>query len=438
VNRTVEKGKTLLIDGPASVTLTSGKVEVFGSTITTTGKVVIRESKRLPFRVEETAVFDISLGENAAAEEVEEDTIPSSWNKACEELLNLEAKPVTALVLGTVDSGKSSFCTYLTNKALREKRKVAVLDGDLGQSDIGPPSTVAYSFVAKPLTDLFNLRAKNAFFIGETSPSGATGKVIEGLTSLKKEILANDPELVVINTDGWIEGECAVSYKVQLIGELSPDVLFCIQQKDELTPLSNALEKLRKVLVESPSAIRQRDTERRRSLRELGYIKYLRNAKVLSLSLNWLKVEGNELFGIRKTHMSMNQSSKVYGLLGMRPLHLSEFGDKVYVVIGRRRWIESENIKKVEEFTKKKVIVTRKGDEEGLLTGMYDANRKFLGIGIVQEVDYVRKALKICTPVSEEVSILSLGKVRLDKNMKEIPAVTEESQIDFAAFRKLF
>jgi polynucleotide 5'-hydroxyl-kinase GRC3/NOL9 len=438
MNRTVEKGKTLVIDGPASVTLTSGRVEVFGSTMATTGKVVIRESKRLPFRVEETAAFDVSLGENAASEEVEGDTIPSSWNKASDELLSLEAEPITAMVLGTVDSGKSSFCTYLINKALREKQKVAILDGDLGQSDIGPPSTVAYSFVTKPLTDLFNLRAKNAFFIGETSPSGATGKVMEGLTSLKREISANNPELIVINTDGWVEGECAVSYKVQLVSELGPDVIFCIQQKDELTPLSNMIERFRKVLVESPSAIRQRDTERRRSLRELGYIKYLRNAKVLSLSLNWLKVEGNELFGIRKTRMSMSQSSKVYGLLGMRPLHLSEFGDKMYVVIGRRRWIESENIKKVEEFTKKKVIVTRKGDEEGLLTGMYDADRKFLGIGIVQEVDYVRKALKMYTPVSEEVSILSLGKVRLDKNMKEIPAVMEESQMDFAAFRKLF
>jgi polynucleotide 5'-hydroxyl-kinase GRC3/NOL9 len=438
MNRTVEKGKTLLIDGPGSVTVISGKVEVFGSTVAPTGKVVIREDKRLPFTVEETAVFNISLGDDAAAEEVEGSTVPSSWNKACEELLNLEAKPVTALVLGTVDSGKSSFCTYLINRALCEKRKVAILDGDLGQSDIGPPSTVAYSFVTKPLTDLFNLQAKNAFFIGETSPSGATVKVIEGLASLKKEISANSPELVVINTDGWVEGECAVSYKVQLIGELGPDVIFCIQQKDELTPLSNAIGKFKKVLVESPSAIRQRDNEKRRNLRELGYIKYLRNAKVLSLSLNWLIVEGNELLGIRKTRMSMNQSSKVYGLLGMRPLHLSELGDKVYIVIGRRRWIESENIKKVEEFTKKKVVVTRKGDEEGLLTGMYSADRKFLGIGIVQEVDYLRKALKICTPVSGEVSILALGKVRLDKNMKEIPAVTEENQIDFASFKKLF
>jgi len=342
------------------------------------------------------------------------------------------------MVLGGVDSGKTSFCTYLINKALQENGKVAILDGDLGQSDIGPPCTVAYAFITKPITDLFNLQAKNAFFVGDTSPSGATSKVIEGLASLKKEISTSSPEFVVINTDGWIEGECAVNYKVQLAGELDPDVIFCIQQEEELTPLFNALEKFKKVAVESPLAIRQRDTEKRRNLRELGYIKYLRNTKVQSLSLSWLKVEGNELFGTCKTRMSMRQSSQLYGLLGMKPLHLSELSDRVCVVIGRRRWIDSENIKKVEEFTKKKVVVTRKGEEEGLLAALYNAERKFLGVGVLQEIDYLRKTVKICTPVSGKISVLALGKVKLDKNMKEIPSIPGENHLDFSSFRKLF
>jgi polynucleotide 5'-hydroxyl-kinase GRC3/NOL9 len=438
MNRTVEKGKTLLVDGPASVVVASGKAEAFGSTIGTTSKIVIREGKRLPFAVEEKATFDISLGENATAEEIDGNTIPSSWVKACEELVNFQTKPVTAMVLGGVDSGKTSFCTYLVNKILQEKRKVAVLDGDLGQSDIGPPCTVAYTFITKPITDLFNLQAKNAFFVGETSPSGATSKVIEGLASLNKEISTSNPEFVVINTDGWIEGECAVNYKVQLAEEINPNVIFYIQQKDELTPLLNALGKFKKVVAESPLAIRQRDTEKRRNLRELGYIKYLRNAKVQSLSLSWLKVEGNELFGICKTRMSMRQSSKIYELLGMKPLHISELTDRICVVIGRRRWIDPENIKKVEEFTKKKVVVTHKGEEEGLLAALYNAERKFLGICVLQEIDYLRKTLKICTPVSGEISALALGKVKLDKNMKEIPSIPGENNLDFSSFRKLF
>jgi polynucleotide 5'-hydroxyl-kinase GRC3/NOL9 len=435
LKRTVKKGTTLLVDGPASVTVTSGRVEAFGSIISGASKVVVREGKRLPFAVEETAAFEIELGDTASTEEVEANTVPPSWNDACKEFLDLQAKPVTAMVIGSVDSGKTSFCTYLVNRILSEKRKVAVLDGDLGQSDIGPPSTIGYAFVIRPITDLFSLRAKNAFFVGETSPSKVTGKVIAAMASLKKEVLASNSECVVINTDGWVEGEFAVNYKIELTEELNPDFIFCIQQKNELAPFINDLEKFKKIVVESPSFIRQRDIEKRRSLRELGYIKYLANPKVLSLSLSWLKVEGSELLDICKTRTNARQASRAYGLLGMKPLHLSELGDKVCVVIGKRSRIDVDNIKKLEEYTNKKVVVARKGEEEGLLAGLYDSKRKFLGIGVLEEIDYMRKTVKISTPVSGDIGILALGTIKLDKNMKEIPVTQQENEMDFMSFK---
>jgi polynucleotide 5'-kinase involved in rRNA processing len=254
---------------------------------------------------------------------------------------------------------------------------------------------------------------------------------------LKKEILTANPEVFIINTDGWVEGECAFKYKVKLVEELSPDVVFCLQQKDELNPLLTGLERFRKAVVESPLAIRQRDQDKRKSLRELGYKKYLRNLRVQSLSLSWVKVEGNESFVVNKAHINAKEARKIYELLGMKPLQLSETSNKISIVIGRRRWISSDNIRKLEESSKKKVIVTRKGEEEGLLAAMYDDQRKFLGVGVVQEIDYLRKTLKIATPVSEEASILALGRVKLDKNLKEISS-TDENTIDFASFKKLF
>ncbi len=436
--RTIDSGNTLLVDGPASVMVTSGKVKVFGSTLGSASKVVIREGKRLPFAVEEKATFEISLGENANVEEVEGDTIPPSWVKSFEELVENQTKPVTAIVLGTVDSGKTSFCTYLINKLISEKKKVAILDGDLGQADIGPPCTIAYAFVTKPIWDLFNLETKNAFFVGVTSPNGAVNKVIEGLTTLKKEILDNDPDFIVINTDGWVEGEDAGKYKIQLVEKLEPDIVFCIQQKDELALVINSLEKLRKVVVESPPAIRQRSREKRRNLRELGYVKYLRNAKVQSLPLGWLEIEGNDLLGLGKAHENTRQARKIYELLGSKPLHFAELEDRICIVIGKRRWINADNIKKVEEHSKKRVIVIRKGEEEGLLIALHDAKRKFLGIGVLQEIDYLRKNIKIFTPVSGEISRITLGKIKLDKNFKEIQAFIEENQSEFTEFRKLF
>jgi polynucleotide 5'-hydroxyl-kinase GRC3/NOL9 len=432
MNRTVESGKTLLVDGPASVTVISGKAEVFGSILGSSSKVVIREGKRLPFVVTEKASFQISLGENASVEEVDGNTIPPSWSKSYEELTKLDTKPAAAIVLGTVDSGKTSFCTYLVNNLLKEKRKVAVLDGDLGQSDIGPPCTVAYAFVTKPVTDLFNLELKNAFFVGATSPSAAVNKVIEGLATLKREIIEGNPDFVVINTDGWVEGEDAVNYKVRLVEELNPDIIFCIQQKDELTPLLNALGTFKKVVVDSPVAIRQRSREKRKSLRELGYIKYLKNAKVQSFPINWLKIEDDWLLGLGRASGNIRYARKIYELLGMKPLHFAELPDKICIIIGRSRWVDGDNIKRIEEFAKKKVVVTRKGEEAGLLTALHDQKRKFLGIGILHEVDFTRKTLKIYTPVSEKVSAVAFGRVKLDKNMREIPAFAEEEPLEFA------
>jgi len=428
MNKIVEKGKTLLVDGPASVTVVSGVAEVFGSTVESKGKVVIREGKRLPFTAKETATLEISLGENASIEEVDGNTIPPSWIEAYEQLLNFQNKPVAAMVLGTVDSGKTSFCTYLTNRLLQEKQKVAILDGDLGQSDIGPPCTVAYTFLTKPVTDLFNLEAKNAFFIGFTSPSTAINKVIEGLSSLKREVLEGNPDFIVINTDGWVEGEDAINYKVQLVKELNPDIIFCIQQKDELAPLINSLEGFQKIVVESPPTIKQRSREKRRSLRELGYIKYLKNAKVQSLPISWLKIEGNEFLGLGITHENTKQAKRVYDLLGMKPLHFAELKDRVCLVIGRGRWISNEKLIKMEETLGKKIALLRKGEEEGLLVALYNNDRKFLGIGILREIDYSRKTLKIFTPVSEGISIVALGRIKLDKNLKETLAFPEEAE----------
>ena len=373
MNQTVERGKTLLVDGPAAVLVVSGKVEVFGFSVKDARRIVIREGKRLPFFVAETANFDISLGENASVEEVDDNTIPPSWVESLEVLMGFHKKPVIAMVLGKVDSGKTSFCTYLINKLISAKQRVAILDGDLGQSDIGPPCTVAYAFIAKPLTDLYKLKAENAFFVGVTSPSEAVSKTIEGIALMKAEILEKTADFAVVNTDGWVEGEEAVKYKTQLAEKLKPDVVLCIQQKDELKPLLVALEKFRKIAVESSLAVRQRSTEKRKNLRELSYAKYLIDAKVKSLPLNQLTIE------------------------------------------------------------EKNAVPIMQCEEKGLLAGLYDSQGKFLGIGVLREIDHLRKMLRVLTSVSAKPSVIALGKVRLDENLREIPTSLGENSMAWQA-----
>ena len=230
----------------------------------------------------EKSVFDVSLGANAGVAETIGSTIPPSWNKPVEAILGLQKRPVVVLILGAADCGKSSLCTYLLNNLIDGKCKVAVLDGDLGQSDIGPSATVGYALTSKRVAELYDLKLKNAFFVGVTSPIKAMAKTIEGLTAMKAEILQQQVDFVLVNTDGWVSGDVAVKYKTALINALKPDVIVGVQMQDELAPLIASLQT--PVIVVEPSfALNQRTPEKRKILREMTYCTIPQKRKVAML-----------------------------------------------------------------------------------------------------------------------------------------------------------
>jgi len=417
LKRIVDKGKTLLVDGPASVNILSGEVEVLGAALRTGIKMVIREGKRIPLEVKQKAEFDLTLGEKAAVNEVEGSTIPVSWEKAAHEVLGRE-KPVTVMVVGGVDSGKSSFCTYLANRALKERRSVAIIDADLGQSDVGPPSSIGYCRLTKPVIDPFEIGAESIFFIGVTSPSGAVSKVVDGITSMKEKALKPGVNVLIINTDGWIDGEDAVRYKVALTKQIKPNLLVGIQEQSELTFLLGALTETQNLVVESSPAVRKRDREERKLLRELGYKKYLKGARAESFPLRWVRVAG-VAFGTG-VPPSRERMKSIEDLLRASPLYCEEMPSFVFIALDKDQWVDEELAKDLELKLSKKVRVVREGDEEGLLVALHDVNENFLGIGVLEGIDYERRIARVCTPVREGVASLDLGRVKLDGKGREI------------------
>jgi len=413
----VKTGKTLLVDGPASVSLLSGRISVLGAPFMVGEKIIIRNGKRVPFGVRKEATFDLMLGEGASFEEIDGGTVPPSWENAAKEVLSLE-KPVTVMVMGGVDSGKTSFCTFLANEALRKKWKTGIIDADLGQSDVGPPSTVGFNFVSEPVKDLFEIKAESAYFVGLTSPSGAVSKIMKGLTELKNGAMEADLDFLIVNTDGWVDGEEAVKYKIQLTKTVSPNVIVGIRQEDKLTPILTALKEARVLSIDSPQLVQRRNREKRKILRELSYKKYLKQAKVQSFSLSWVKVE-DSLLGAGGP-LTPEHMEKIRSLLGKKPIHSEETLTTIFIVLGKNQSVTEEQIKEIEEDLGKRSKVIREGEEEGLLVGLQGKRGKFLGIGILCEVDYRRRVMKVCTPVNENVSAIRFGQIKLDENGREI------------------
>jgi len=356
----MQPNKTMLVDGPASVQLVSGKAEVFGNPLKESKRVLVREGKRMPFFAVEASVFNVMLGANAAVSEFEGSTVPQSWNKPVQTVLGLQKKPVVIIVLGAADSGKSSFCTYMLNKLVAEQRKVAVIDGDLGQSDIGPSASVGYAVATKPVSELYNLRLQNGFFVGVTSPTSAVKKTVQGLSCLMSEACSREVDCVLVNTDGFVRGDEAISYKLSVIKELKPDVVVGVQAQGELDELMSYLGGGGLMMVEPSPALSARTPEKRKTLRELTYAKYLKKSKLHCIPISQLTVEPRN--GVPKTQEP----------------------------------------------------------DKGLLVGLYGNGAKFLGIGVLRKVNKERKTLKIQTAVPTKPLRLVFGKVLLNLKLQEV------------------
>ena len=362
MKKTVEVGKTLLVNGSASVNVLSGKAEVFGCTIRENQRTVVREGKRQPFHVLENAEFQIALGVNAAVQEVEASTMPTSWNDAFQAVTAIQNKATVVMVMGKVDSGKSSFSTYLVNKLVDGKNKVAVLDSDLDQSDIGPPCTVAYGYTVKKVTELYDLKMSNAFFVGVTSPVQAEDRTIEGLAVMHREITQKaEADYIIINTDGWVEGERAVEHKLQLVNQLKPDLIIGIQSQGELEAVLTNVNAAVICRIETSSAVNGRVPEKLTRSRELNYARYLKEAKVRSLFASYMEIQ------------------------------------------------------------EKNVLPKELGKEKGILVGLRDSKNHFLGIGIMLEYNRVRRVMKVLTPVSSKPASIAIGRIKLDPELKELP-----------------
>ncbi len=408
-------GKTLLVDGPARVQMLSGMAEVLGAEIKPEMTVIIRKGKRLPFEAHPEFEAEIFMGEQASFVETDVAAIPHSWRETVKNILS-EKGGITTLVLGGVDSGKTGFCIYLANSALKANRGVAIIDCDLGQSDMGPPGTISLCFVQKPFTDLFTLFPDDSVFVGITSPSRVVNDVLDAAGRLREKASRKDGNLLVINTDGWIDGDDAVRYKVRLVETVDPDYIVAIQRSDELDPIISSLTGRTIITVDSPGNIKKRDRETRKLLREFAYKKHLKGSKIRSFPLSWVDVEGSlSLTNAKKNSLE----EKIQRSLRAEILYCEETSKGLIVVIRKNRNPDKKAIREAEMEMGKRLFVLREGDEKGLLVSLEDSSGKMLGIGTIHSVDFRNRIIKICTPVKGAVSKIKVGQIKLDQEGNE-------------------
>jgi len=216
--------------------------------------------------------------------------IPSQWAH-----LDVSSLHGTLMVIGAADSGKSTLARYLFQELCRAGRHAAYLDGDMGQSTLGLPTTMTVALSSGPGDERFSpVGSRATYFVGSTTPRGHMLPVVVGAYRLQQKALALGAEVVVVDTTGLVEpaegGRALKQWKIEL---LAPSVVIGLQRGQELEPILWPLRHEARLQVMewriSPHVV-ERSREARIARRRAQLADYFRRARPCVVSLRHTSV----------------------------------------------------------------------------------------------------------------------------------------------------
>jgi polynucleotide 5'-hydroxyl-kinase GRC3/NOL9 len=200
--------------------------------------------------------------------------------------LEAAARVRVTVIVGAGDTGKTTLAVRLASALAARGARVAVVDADVGQSEIGPPTTVGLGAVTRPLSRLHDADVVAVEFIGDTSPVRRLAQTADATGRLVRRALADGFAHVVVDTGGLVEGALGLALKRAKVRAVDPDLVLVVQRREESEPLARALAGAARPTVlrvaASPAAVRRTQTQRR-LFRDQALQEYLQHAGVFSV-----------------------------------------------------------------------------------------------------------------------------------------------------------
>jgi polynucleotide 5'-hydroxyl-kinase GRC3/NOL9 len=276
-----------------------------------------------------------------------------------EAIRTLSSAPGRIFVVGGVDSGKTTFALRVARAALDAGHRPAIVDADLGQSTIGPPTTVGLKIVNTPddLEPAAIAQADALSFVGSISPRGHFLELVVGTARLVMRAIEMGARVIVVDTSGFIAGFAGQILKLTKAELCRPHHVVALARGGELEPIVGVLQRF--------------------------------------LSVNVFELESHSDVGMR----SVDERA------AYREQRLAAFlGPQVY------RWRVKPTV-----FFPSLPPDLEPAKLDGLLVGIDDGEGNCLGLGVL---DAKEDALRLVTPVAEGVKALRLGSARVTPDGK--------------------
>ncbi len=412
------EGESVRVFGPARVRVEEGLVSVLGAELGVGEEVEVDSLRSYLLKALRPSRVRLWLGGSARLEAPRPGEEPyDEWVDVADSILDSCGDECRVMVVGPVDSGKTSFSAVLANRSLRRGLPPAIVDADVGQADIGPPGFVALGLPDSWVMWLRRVEPVSMRFVGSIEPGPVAGRLLSGVHSLVLEARARGAGVVVVDTDGWVSGWAALEVKVDMARILGASHVVVIGDPELYEFMERSVDAEVRY-VRSPEVLASRGPEERRRLRTENYKRFL-DGPVRVLKLSEVKVQGSCLgappLGDERVKNAIESAT------GLRVLRLTRFPGGVCAVLdAEEEVVDQAVLKGVHKRLQgmEVLLVTRGGMRRVLaaLAGPDGTEHPALLLEVDPETLEARFATRYQGPVTRVV----FGRMKLDEGYREV------------------
>ena len=346
----------------------------------------------------------------------------SAWEGHISEILS---SPGVTVVVGAVDTGKSSFCSLLANSALKSGIRTAVVDGDLGQSEIGPPTTIGLGLVESKIYALGDLKPRSIYFVGSTSPVGHLLSSVVGVKTLADKAVSLGRELVIVDTTGLVSGIIGRKLKTSKIELLRPRHIVALQRVGEAEHFLRFFDAWEGCTIHRlpiAAGVRLKTQVLRTQRRAVKFREFFHSAEVKTLMMDGLATSGAWL----KTGNTLEPKYLKFAenALGIDIMH-GELADRsVYLVTAGSPGAKARSgVEQLQEyFRTRNIIIVPASRYQNLVVGLIDRHLETISLGVIKEIDFRAGSISLLTPLRSLAPVKSIrfGITKLRPDFTEI------------------
>lgn len=350
------------------------------------------------------------------------------------------------LVLGASDAGKSTFCRYLIDYACGASLKAALVDADVGQSQIGPPTTIGMKLFEPASEDAaphlpfsghkneanvsqenldaqknrgqeINYNADALYFVGALSPQRNLLPILTGTRLMVDAALHAGTDFTVIDTTGYIHDGAAIMLKQQKIDLIRPNHLVCIGRSRELERIVACYtdQNWLKVHYLLPhKSARTKSSEARRRNRKAKFETYFADSELQRVSFEEIRGARTTFFNGRTANQ---KELEILMRLTEEEVVYAEWGQRSLCLVARRNLTQSatKSLKNYLSLTYLNVQIPVYFEQR--LVGLVSEEGDTLAIGVIENVDFQNHELDVRCPsgIASKIKTLQFGDYQLNQ-----------------------